>query len=58
MTSTAKIPYTKASAEVIRFDNSDVITTSGKTYFCLDGDFDNPGSGCADGVHADYPLGQ
>lgn len=58
MTSTAKIPYTKASAEVIRFDNSDVITTSGENHWCLGSGYDNPGSGCADRVHADYPLGQ
>lgn len=29
MRSTMKAPYAKASAEVICFDNSDVITTSG-----------------------------
>lgn len=54
MASTAKTPYTKASAEVIRFDNSDVITTSGENTYCIGNDFDNPGTGCQNGVHADY----
>lgn len=41
-----KRSYDKATAELVLFDNSDVITTSGK-YFCIDG-YDIPGSGCQD----------
>lgn len=41
--------YEKAAAQVVLFNNSDVITTSG-SYFCMQG-FDRPGSGCQDGVH-------
>lgn len=41
--------YEKAAAQVVLFNNSDVITTSGK-YYCLEG-FDIPGSGCQDRVH-------
>ena len=51
--------YTKAVAERVVFDNSDVITTSGTTsgtYFCITG-FDRPGAGCADGVHENYMNG-
>lgn len=45
--------YEKAAAEIILFDNSDVITASGETYFCMEG-YDRPGSGCSDGTNADY----
>ncbi len=40
--------YEKAVAERVVFDNSDVITTSGKTYCTVN--FDRPGDGCSDGV--------
>lgn len=51
----ARETYEKAKAEVIVFDNSDVITTSGGSYFCMgEYGFDRPGEGCADRVHADY----
>lgn len=40
--------YEKASAELILFDNSDVVVTSST---CLVG-FDRYGSGCADGAHS------
>ena len=43
--------YEKGIAELILFDNSDVVVTS--PYFCING-FDRPGSGCADGVHENY----
>lgn len=45
--------YQKAVAEVILFDNSDVITTSGmdgENTYCMSG-YDRPGSGCQDGSH-------
>lgn len=45
--------YQKAVAEVILFDNSDVITTSGmdgENTYCMTG-YDRPGSGCQDGSH-------
>lgn len=35
--------YEKATAEIIIFDNSDVITTSGNVY--CNGNFDGPGHG-------------
>lgn len=41
--------YEKAVAQVVLFNNSDVITTSGN-YYCKEG-FDIPGSGCSDRVH-------
>lgn len=41
--------YEKAAAQVVLFNNSDVITTSG-SYYCMEG-YDIPGSGCQDGVH-------
>lgn len=44
------VSYEKAFAEVIRFDNSDVITTSGENHYCIGSGFDIPGSGCQDGV--------
>lgn len=47
-----KKPYEKASAEVVYFDNSDVVTLSGENhYYCMSG-YDNPGSGCQDGSHS------
>lgn len=49
-----KQPYEKADAEVVLFDNSDIITTSGGTssenYYCISG-YDKPGSGCQNGSH-------
>lgn len=41
--------YEKAAAQVVLFNNSDMITTSGN-YYCKEG-FDIPGSGCSDRVH-------
>lgn len=46
-----KPTYEKADAEVVLFDNGDVITTSGENTYCFPGGFDNPGSGCQDGAH-------
>lgn len=47
-----KSTYKKADAEVVLFDNSDIITTSGgeNKYYCTTG-FDIPGSGCQDRVY-------
>lgn len=47
--------YEKAVAERVVFDNSDVITTSGMIYCHIS--FDQPGAGCADGVHENYMNG-
>ncbi len=47
--------YVKAVAERVVFDNSDVITTSG-VYYCTV-NYDRPGDGCADGIHAEYMNG-
>ncbi len=47
-----KSTYKKADAEVVVFDNSDIVTISGgeNNYYCKTG-FDIPGSGCQDGLH-------
>lgn len=43
--------YEKAVAEVVLFDNSDVITTSGQQFFCMQpNNFDNNPNGCANNV--------
>lgn len=44
-----KLPYEKATAEVIRFQNNDVITTSGENGGCLTWSNQN-GSGCYYGL--------
>lgn len=44
-----KLPYEKATAEVIRFQNNDVITTSGENGGCLTWSNRN-GSGCYYGL--------
>lgn len=38
---TRKMEYEAAVAEVVLFDNSDVITTSGNTYCMSDNGFEN-----------------
>lgn len=46
-----KLPYEKASAEVIRFNNNDVITTSGENGGCATWSNQN-GSSCYYGLTA------
>ena len=46
---TANTPYEKAEAEVVYFDNSDVITTSGEVADCVTWSNQN-GQGCYYGL--------